>query len=158
MIAIRLLISMAALWCLSTATLPLKAQETLMNDVVEFECGVILERVRDLWKPAKDSVFRYYPFADRNKSNNVKFMHNLVGLSYCCCLDSSYLLKGLNSVFPKPDAVVKTDSLIKQYYFVRIKEYCNYKSKKLKLSDNIPYLIVLVFDKKTQLLKQVITN
>jgi len=157
MITLRFLISVTALWCLSTATLLLNAQEIPMNDLAIDGWDLIIKNISDTWKPVKDSVYRYSPFNHQIKESNRNFIKELYSLKgyypgHHVSIDS------LNKKFPKPDATIKTDTTIKQYYFVRNKEYCQYKSKKIKLSDNIPYLIILIFDKKDQLLKQVITN
>ncbi|MBX2903963.1 MAG: hypothetical protein KF872_10445, partial [Chitinophagales bacterium] len=94
----------------------------------------------------------------QNKELNRTFLSRIQALNNHSCPQVEVTRQKLNTIFPKPDATIKTDTTIKQYYFVRNKEYCQYKSKKIKLSDNIPYVIILVFDKKDQLLKQVITN
>jgi hypothetical protein len=129
-----------------------------MNDMPVDGCDLTIKEINKSWKPVKDSIFRYTPFSLKNKGLNYEFLGRIGSLKECCCPTSLASIDSINKKFPNPDAIQKTTTLVKQYYFVRIKEYCNYKSKKLKLSDNIPYTIILIFDKKTDLLVDVITN
>lgn len=157
MIVLRFLISITVLLRLCTTTLFLNAQNTLINDVVEFDCKHTITQIRDTWKPVKDSVYRYSPFNYYIKELNRVFLGQIQSIKYICP-QSEITIKNLSALFPKPDVTIKTDSLIKQYYFFRNKEFCNYKSKKLNLSDNIPYTVILIFNKKTNLLVDTITN
>ncbi|HRN94971.1 MAG: hypothetical protein KF706_11080 [Chitinophagales bacterium] len=160
MTSIKILTSFTALLCICTTTQSLKGQTTFIDDIVlsEFDCATTINDVNKSWKPVKDSVFRYAPFSIRNKGLNAAFLNQLASLTECCCPASLASIDSINKKFPKPDVTIKTDSLIKQYYFFRSKEYCQYRSKKLKLSDNIPYTIILIFNIKTSLLIDVITN
>ncbi len=152
----KLLITVSALLCLNTTTLFLNAQGR--SDMPIADCEFKINKIRDSWKPVKDSIFRYTPFSLKNKGLNYEFLGRIGSLKECCCPTSLASIDSINKKFPKPDAIQKTPTLVKQYYFFRLQEYCNFKSKKLKLSDNIPYTIILIFDKKTDLLVDVITN
>jgi len=117
----KLLITVSALLCLNTTTLFLNAQGR--SDMPIADCEFKINKIRDSWKPVKDSIFRYTPFSLKNKGLNYEFLGRIGSLKECCCPTSLASIDSINKKFPKPDAIILflSTSRVLQFQIEKVK-------------------------------------